>query len=206
MIRKLTFIAMLIVVNFGYSQSKFDQYSLEAGYGMAASGDPSISGFTHFDAGFRYMVDEYWGIKFDFGLDQFRTGSNPELGTDYKRFSVQGVYNLGRTLDLPNMTNGYINALAHGGLGYSSLKSINRNGVDNIGNVIIGITPQVYISDNFAFMMDASFILNFTQHYNFAGEYPDGSPTDNAFTGKMFNLSFGLTYYFGRNSSDVDWR
>ena len=206
MIRKLTFIAMLVVVNFGYSQSRFDQYSLEAGYGMAASGDPSISGFTHFDAGFRYMIDEYWGIKFDFGSDQFRTGSNPELGTDYKRFSFQGVYNLGRTLDLPNKTNGYMNVLAHGGLGYSTLKSVNLDGTDNIGSVIIGITPQVYISENFAFMIDASYILNFSQHFDFEGNYPDGTAHGNDFTGKILNVSFGITYYFGRNRGDVDWR
>ena len=206
MIRKLTFIAMLVVVNLGYSQSRFDQYSLEAGYGLAVSGDPGISGFTHFDAGFRYMVDEYWGIKFDFGFDKFRTGSNPELGTDYNRYSVQGVYNLGRTLDLSRSTNGYMNMLVHGGLGYSSLKSINLSGTDNIGHILVGVTPQLYISDSFALILDASYILNFSQHYDFEGKYPEGTPKGNDFTGKMLNLSFGVTYYFGNNRNSVDWR
>lgn len=204
--RKLTFIVLLVVVNFGYSQSRFDQYSLEAGYGLSAAGDPGISDFSHFEIGFRYMVDEYWGIKLDFGHDQFRAGSNPELGSDYNRFSVQGVYNLGRPLELSQRTNGYMNMLAHGGLGYSSLKSINLDGTDNIGHIIVGITPQVYISDNFAFMIDASYILNFSQHFDFEGNYPEGSPNNNDFTGKMFNISFGITYYFGRNRNSIDWR
>ncbi|OIQ21484.1 MAG: hypothetical protein BM557_04340 [Flavobacterium sp. MedPE-SWcel] len=205
MIKKLPLLLLLVSIC-ANAQRKFDQYSLEAGYGLGVSGDPGISQFSHFEIGFRYMLDESWGIKFDFGSDKFRTGSNPELGTDYNRYSFQVVHNLGRTIALPDYTNGYINMLAHAGLGYSSLKSINGQDADNIGNIIIGITPQYYLSDSFALTFDASYILNVTQHYNFDGTYPNGKPSGNAFTGTVINASFGITYYFGRNKNGSDWR
>lgn len=204
MIKKITLL-LLLTSSVAFSQRKFDQYSLEAAYGVGMSGAPGLTNFSHFDIGFRYMVDDYWGFKFDYGSDKFRTDTEPELGTDYKRYSVQGVYNLGRKVDIQGMTNGYVNMLAHGGLGYSSLNSITRNGTDNIGNVIIGITPQIYLSRDFALMIDVSTIFNFSQHFDFDGSYPSGTPTNNAFTGYILNASFGVTYYFGNNKNGPDW-
>ncbi|MEL1245375.1 hypothetical protein AAEO56_13960 [Flavobacterium sp. DGU11] len=185
-----------------------DQYSIEAGYGMGISGHPATVGFSHFEVGFRYMVDEFWGIKFDFGSDRFRMGDNPELGSDYKRYSFQGVHNLGRTLKIADKMGSNINLLAHGGLGYSSLKSVIRGGTDNIGSVIVGLTPQFRMSNSLAITLDASYILNFTQHYNFDGLHPPKGDNKglNSFTGHLFTASVGLTYYFGKNKSDADWR
>lgn len=199
------FILLLSVTS--WSQRAMDQYSIEAAYGLGVSGDPGITGFSHYEIGFRYMVDEYWGIKFDFGSDRFRTGNDPELGSDYKRYSVQAVYNLGRALDLTNTSAKNINLLAHGGLGYSSLTSQTEPGNDKIGNIIIGLTPQLYLNRSLALTLDTSFILNMTQHFNFDGIHPPkGDGPIKSFTGKMFNASVGLTYYFGRNKSDSDWR
>lgn len=208
MMKKLFSLLALILSLACWSQRAMDQYSIEAAYGLGVSGDPGITGFSHYEIGFRYMVDEYWGIKFDFGSDKFRTGDNPEIGSDYNRYSVQAVHNLGRTLGLTNSIKTPINLLAHGGLGYSSLKSQISGSTDKIGNVIIGLTPQLYINKSLALTVDASFILNFTQHLNFDGLHPqrnEGEPLK-SFTGKMFNASIGLTYYFGRNKSDSDWR
>lgn len=188
-------------------QKPHEQYSIEAAYGLGISDVPAITGFSHYEIGFRYMVDEYWGLKFDFGADRFRTGSDPELGSNYKRYSVQAVHNLGRTLNMGDKLSIPLNLLAHGGLGYSSLSSVTESGTDKIGNVIIGLTPQLYLSRSFALTIDTSYIINFTQHFRFDGIHPpkEGGPLK-SFTGKMFNASAGLTYYFGNNKSDSDWR
>ena len=197
----------LLISAMAFSQRANDQYSIEAGYGLSLSGQPSILGYSHFEVGFRYMVDDLWGLKFDYGSDKFRTNETPENGSDYSRFSVQGVHNLGRTLNFRDVTNNRLSLLAHGGLGYSSLKSVTLKGTDKIGNVIIGLTPQVRIVDNLALRADASVIFNFTQHFNFEGTYDDtGNGPKNAFTGNLFNFSLGLTYYFGKNGSNSDWR
>ncbi len=203
--KKVLTLSAILLSLCAYSQKAFDQYSLEAGYGMGVSGHPTTTGFSHYEIGFRYMVDQFWGLKFDFGSDRFRKDG---LGSDYKRYSVQGVHNLGRTLGLTNGPTKNINLLAHGGLGYSSLSSTTGDGVDKIGNVIIGVTPQLYISRSLALTLDTSFILNFTQHYNFDGLHPVRSEGAglSSFTGHVFTASVGLTYYFGRNRNDPDWR
>lgn len=185
------------------SAQKNDQYSIEAEYGFNSA--DGISGFSHAGGAFRYMINDFWGFKFDYGYDQFRTGSNPEIGTDSHRISVQGVYNLGRKLKFGEFSDGYFNTLLHGGMGYTALQSVQRGGTDNIGNVIVGITPQVWISQSFAVTIDASYIFNFTQHYDFDGNYPNGSPAGNSFTGNMFTLSAGVTFYFGKNKNRVDF-
>lgn len=189
----------------GYSQRASDQYSVEAGYGLAISGEPSMSEFTHFEGGFRYMADESWGLKFDFGYASFRPDTEAP-GTNYTRISAQGVNNLGRTLNIPALTNNSIGLLAHGGLGLSTLVNPEVSGSDKIGNVILGLTPQLQIAESLALKLDTSIIFNFTQHYNFDGNYPNEGGTLKSFTGRLFTASFGLTYYFGKNGSKSDWR
>lgn len=201
--KKFTLFILLLSIT-AFSQRKLDQYSIEADYGLSAGFNPSASGSAHFGVGFRYMLDESWGIKFDYAQDKFRTGT-PETGTDYTRYSVQGVHNLGRTLNMRDIANGSLNLLAHGGLGYSSLKSTEREGVDKIGNVIIGLSPQVKLINNLALQLDISYIINFTQHYNFDGTRANKGSAE-SITGTMLTFSAGLTFYFGKNGSDSDWR
>jgi len=204
---KVSFFALaLLISTIAWSQKSNDQYSLEAAYGFGASPDPGISDFGHYEFAFRYMVDEYWGIKFDFGSDRFRTGNDTEPGSDYKRYSVQGVYNLGRALNLTNRSVKTFNFLAHGGLGISTLNSPAIKGTDKIGNIIIGVTPQFHLSDSFALMADTSLALNFAQQNHFGGVRPSGNKSSDEFTGKLFTFSLGITYYFGRNKSNADWR
>ncbi len=205
--KKFVVVAALLLSYLSNAQNAEPQYSIEAMYGMNSATPPTIQGFSHFDIGARYMWDELWGVKVSYGHDKFDPSLPANGGTTYSRFSVEGVHNLGRTLMVPDYTNGYGNLLAHAGLGYSALTSNINDGVDNIGNVIVGLTPQIYITEQLTFNLDASFILNVTQHFNFDGTYPNNA--DNAqmsFNGKMFNLSAGFTFYLGKGRSDNDWR
>lgn len=203
--RKNFIVLLLLLSSTAFCQLHNDQYSLEAGYGFGISGSPTTTSLTNFNAAFRYMVDDYWGLKFDAGFSRFEVTDSPVTGTEYTRISAQGVHNLGRTLNLRGLTNNSIGLLAHGGLGYSALKSLVTEEKDNIGNVIIGITPQIRLLESLALHADLSYILNFTQHYNFAGLHPDTDKHE-AFTGHLTTFTLGLTYYFGRNGSSSDWK
>jgi hypothetical protein len=199
----------LLVVSVTHAQRDYDQFSIEADYGINAALNPSITGFNHFGIGIRYMLDENWGAKFDYANDRFDPSEGAGAGSDYNRFSLQGVHNLGRTLDLPYMTYDRVNLLAHAGIGYAALKSKSLAGIDNIGHVIVGVTPQLYISESLTLHLDASYVLNFTQHFNFDGNYPEepfNAGDRPAFNAGMFTASLGLTVYLGRNKSDSDWR
>lgn len=203
----------LFLISFGsFAQMRsYDQVSIEADYGFnGTTHHKTLTGINHFGVGFRYMVDEYWGVKFDYANDRFRLDADGDSkqGTNYNRFSLQAVHNLGRTLDIPWNTMDRLNLLVHAGVGYSAMKSLKNPGIDNMGHVIFGITPQVFLSESLAFHIDASYIVNFTQHFNFDGTYPTEAFTGDrpGFTAGMFTASAGLTIYLGRSKSNADWR
>jgi len=196
--------ALLVTTLSVFAQNTEGQYSLEGAYGIGQSGKPSLTG-SHYNFGVRYMFDEYWGIKADFGHDKYRTDLTPETGVNYTRISLQAVENLGRTLGVPDVTAGYINILAHGGIGYSHSKSTVSINDDNMANVIIGLTPQIYLFKNLALQFDASYVVNLSQHFDYDGYYRfKGAPK--SFTGSQLNASVGLILYLGKRESDFDWR
>jgi len=199
--KKITLLALLLSAVSFSQESSFSQYSLEADYGFNYSRNPELTGFTHFGLGMRYMINEYWGIKGDYGHDAFTSESIPETSATSHRFSLQAVYNIGRLLNFREFTGGTVNMLLHGGLGGTLIDSGERGGSDKAGNFIAGGTLQLYISDSFAIMGDVSGILNFSQQTGF-----DGLPAGDTFTGKMLTATIGVTYYFGRNRSTADWR
>lgn len=195
--RKIITLCMMALPFFAFSQNA-GQFSIEGGYGASIPVN-RFSDYSHFEVGFRYMVDETWGVKFDYGSDTFRKEDIPQYGSDYMRISVQAVHNLARTFNLKQHSDSRVNLLAHAGLGYSNMKSQRYNGTDNIGHVIIGITPQVKITNYLALYLDSSYIMNFSQNYDFNG-------SRNNETGKLLNISAGLVFYLGKNAGDVDWR
>lgn len=182
------------------TRNRFSQFSFEADYGLNYTRGPKQTSFKHSGIGFRYMANEYWGIKFDYAHDRIDDNGTPGTGSIVDRASVQAVYNIGRVLNLRDLTNGNVGLLLHSGVGYSRLNPFEDRKYDNIGNFIIGGTAQVYISPSFALRGDLSGILNFRQHYNF-----DSIPINDTYTGKMLNASIGITYYFGRNGNRSDW-
>ena len=195
----ITFLSLLLS-SAVFSQSNFTQFSLEAEYGLNYSRNPKQTELNHVGLGMRYMFDEYWGIKGDYGYDGFSSDESPETKLTSHRFSTQAVYNIGRLLNLREVTHGSINLLLHSGIGISLLDSDTATGLDKVGNFIAGGTLQVYISNSFTLTGDISGILNFSQNTRFDGL------RQKEFTGKMLNASIGLTYYLGKNKSTSDWR
>jgi hypothetical protein len=198
-------IALILMSVSAFAQKQEGQYSLEAAYGLGFSGKPALTDTGHYNFGIRYMFEPNWGVKVDFGHDKFRTDTTPENGVNYTRVSAQAVYNLGRSLDLPRVTGGYINALAHAGFGLSQFTSTQTPNKDNMGNLIIGITPQVYIFENMSVQLDFSYVTNVMQHFDYDGSYRHLSD-QKSFVGSQLNASIGIIYYLGKRHSDYDWR
>lgn len=200
----LLFAFLLSLNSFAQRRNTMEQFSLEAGYGLNMGISPRITDISHLEGAFRYMFDDYWGLKFDYAFDQFRVDGNSSLGTDYHRLSAQVVHNLGRTLNISPYSDTWFSVLAHGGLGYSALKSKSYSQVDSMGNIVLGLTPQIKITDNLALRFDGSYIMNIKQNYDLTGQQHD--LTGEHFVGSMLNLSVGLTVYLGRNQGNADWR
>lgn len=183
------------------NQNRFNQFSIEADYGLTHTRNPKQTSYKHVGFGVRYMMNEYWGVKIDYAHDRIDDNGSRGSGSLYDRGSIQAVYNVGRLLNMTYLTDGKVNLLLHSGVGYSRLDPYENRDYDNIGNFIIGGAAQLCINESFAITGDVSGILNFRQHINFNSE-----PIGDSYTGKMLTASIGLTYYIGRNKNRADWR
>lgn len=173
------------------------QYGIEVNYGLNGVFEPSINNFSHIGAGITYDFDESYGLKLDFASDKFRSNIlklNEETGVDITRISIQGTANVS-TLITRASSHDFFNLMAHGGAGYSFVKSSMGGGNDNLVNVIGGITPRFRITDGLYFAIDTSVVFNISQHYNFDGTlaYTD---VVNSFTGITYNVTGGIIYKF----------
>jgi OOP family OmpA-OmpF porin len=158
--------------------------------------------FFTVDLGTRYMFNNKFGLKLDFGYNKFENNDDSaEFESTYIRGDIQGVINLGRVLNFEDWTN-TIGLLAHGGGGVYQLKSDNGfEGEDWGANLIGGFTAQLKLSDNIVLTGDITGIANGFQNWNFDGM----TQTTNTVDGLILNGTLGLTFYLGSHEKHADW-
>src|SRR5690554_2247740 len=159
--------------------------------------------FWQASLGVRYMFNNYFGIRGEFGLANLQ-GGGAEFESNYYRGSLQGVVNLGNVLNFRDWTNTF-GLLAHAGAGYSVNtpdSPISFDSGDQMGHIILGISPQVRLGNRVALTTDLSFLAHAKQ-----GVTWDGTSQLNTrgFSGRMFNVSIGLNIYLGKNDVHADW-
>jgi OmpA-OmpF porin, OOP family len=190
--------------------SSYNQWSIELNGGVNKPTRAMTPGYYtaginpfHADLGVRYMFSPKFGLKLDFGYDQFKEkNDSPEFESRYLRSSLQGVVNLSRALNFETWTN-TIGLLVHGGFGASQISSKNGlDGEDYMANAILGLTGQIKLSDRVALTGDLTGIINAQQDFNFDGV---SGTTGGAFDGVLINASVGLTFYLGKNQKHADW-
>ena len=191
------------------SESGYNRWSIELNGGLNKYQRPATGGFYtstpspwNADFGVRYMFNNKFGLKLDAGYYSF-TGKDESLDFDTHlyRTDLQLVANVGRVLSFETWTN-RLGLLAHGGFGYAQLKSDNHDFTDKMGNFIVGLTPQLRLSNRVALTGDFSTLLTFSQDKAF-----DGMSDSNGrgFQGIVFQGSIGLTVYLGGNEKHADW-
>jgi OmpA-OmpF porin, OOP family len=188
----------------------YDRWSIEINGGFNKPTEAMTPGYStaninpfHADLGVRYMFNPKFGLKWDFGYDQFKERDNT-LPFDSKqiRTSLQGVINVGRALNFETWTN-TIGLLAHGGFGVSQLTSDSGfSGEDYMAHSIFGITGQVRLSNSVALTADLTGIYSGKQNHNFDGM---GEANHDTFNGPLLNASVGLTFYLGKHEKHADW-
>jgi OOP family OmpA-OmpF porin len=172
------------------------QRSFSSGY-FTSTPSPYVS-----DLGVRYMLNNKFGLKLDFGYNSFSGKNNSfDFDSKYYRLDLQGVANLGRIMNFENWTN-TIGLLGHAGFGIGQVNHKDLNVKDRVGNFIAGVTGQVRLSNRIALTGDFSTILNSTQDYTFDGAY---IAQNRGFSGLIFNGTVGLNVYLGKNTRHADW-
>tara|TARA_R110000823_G_scaffold277028_1_gene395583 strand:- start:37 stop:1338 length:1302 start_codon:yes stop_codon:yes gene_type:complete len=225
-----TTILTFALVTFGFTNAQdtdqatktdYNKWSVELNAGLNKpekpytigyfSSDPSKSfnfkGIEHIDLGVRYMFSTTFGAKVDLGYDimqnQSGTTSLP-FETKQYRIGLQGVVNMGRMLQFETFTERF-GLLLHGGLQLSQLApqtGVNKDKTEKNGGYILGLTPQIRISNKIVLTGDFSYLGNVRQHFAWDGNYSEES---NNLAGSLFNTSLGLTLYLGKNSKHADW-
>ena len=191
------------------NNNSFNKWSIDLGAGVNKPQRPFSNGYATNtlspwtgDLGVRYMLNNKFGLKADFGYNSFTAkGSSIDFDSKYYRVDLQAVANLGRIMNFETWTKTF-GLLGHAGFGYAQLRSDNFKKADEIGNFIAGLTGQIRLSDRIALTGDFSTILNATQDHTFDGAYVPGN---RGFSGLIFNGTVGLNVYLGKNAKHADW-
>ncbi len=191
------------------SNSRFNKWSIELDGGLTKPQRPFSSGYATNtpspwvgDFGVRYMFNNKFGLKADFGYNSFTAKNNSlDFDSKYYRVNLQAVANLGRIMNFETWTNTF-GLLGHAGFGYAQLRNDNFKGADEVGNFIAGVTGQIRLSNRVALTGDFSTILNASQDRTFDGASLEGN---RGFSGLIFNGTVGLNVYLGKNTKHADW-
>lgn len=188
---------------------RYNQFSVEAAYGFSLPvntvsdvSDDSYSSTSHFAFGVRYMFNQDWGIKGQLSIEQYR-GDIEDTGTNFGGLDLQAYYNLGNLFDLTYATDERMGLLVHSGFGVGTLKSLQVDIRERVGQITAGVSPRIRINDVANIMLDFSYTLNVRQHFNFDGTYAQAD-RDYA-TGSYFNASIGLVINLGSERRHADW-
>ena len=191
------------------SNNDYNKWSIELDGGFNKPQRPMGAGaYTEIvspyvvNLGARYMFNNKFGLKADFGYNSFQEESGSvDFDTKLYRVAVQGVINAGRVLNFEDWTK-TIGLLLHAGVGVAQLEDQNSAGKDKIGNFIGGVTGQIRLSDRFALTGDFTTIVTAKQDLNFDGSNFNGT---SGLQGILFTGTAGLTYYLGKNEKHADW-
>ncbi len=209
--------ALALGVN-AQEQDDFNKWSLEISGGFNKPMAPLTPGFLsptlnigHADLGVRYMFNEKFGAKLDFGFGSFSevSGESPSFTTNYNRVNLQGVANLGRIMNWETFTR-RVSLLGHFGAGYGQVRPQDfafNDFNDQVYNFIAGFTGQVKLTERIALTGDISTILNGRQTVTFDGFSAIG-PMDPGFygaNGTWWTGTLGLNFYLGSSAQHADW-
>jgi outer membrane protein OmpA-like peptidoglycan-associated protein len=192
------------------TEDGFNKWSVELAGGFNKYQRPATAGYSTtlispyvVDLGVRYMFNNKFGLKTDFGYNSFTNkDASKSFDTKYYRVDLQGVANLGRIMSFETWTKS-IGLLGHAGVGLSFLERKDPSyKKDRMGNFMAGLTGQIKLSDRIALTGDFTTILNAKQNLAF-----DGASTSSTrgFGGILFNGTAGITVYLGKDVKHADW-
>lgn len=130
--------------------------------------------------------------------------SNFSFESRQLRASAQMVLNVAQVAKFSKKTN-HLGLLVHGGFGLSSLNDDSYNignVIDNMAHVVVGITPQVKLTERLTIQLDYSVYGNMLQNKTFDLQ---SNVMGSGIKGIQSNLMLGLMLVLGDKSRHSDW-
>jgi len=210
--KKIILGALICCFTFSVNSQEYNKWSLDLGAGVTEIINPLSPGYKtgslslgQASLGVRYMFNEKFGLRLDVGYNEFKEGENSlPFKSNYYRTSLEGVVNAGNILKFSSWTDKF-NLLFHGGIGVSSLRTINpidTGSAETILNMIVGFTPQFKLSNRVSLFLDASAIFHDYQNFNFDGAK---NTNDREISASIFNTSIGVNISLGNHKQNADF-
>lgn len=206
----------LIVFAFGLlftssllAQENFNRWSIDAGFGVNKATEPYAPGFDQnqisdlaTEFGVRYMFNDKFGLRAEIGYADIQPSSGSlEFDSQFTRFGISGVANLGAIMNFREWTNRF-NLLGHGGIQYGRLNTDFNQNTDQVFGVSGGLTPQVRIIDWLALNFNLTAMVFDSADLTWDGT---GSGVIRGFDTTLFTATIGLSLYLGNAEKHADW-
>ncbi len=197
---------MVLVQTLTAQEKKYNQFSVEVNLGgtlplRPATVDKSeFVGLPQVGLGARYMLNRNFGLRGGYGYDRF---GDQTAGLSMHRLGLEAVVNLGNVVGFPHQWRKSIGLLVHSGIGAGTATPLQGGSVEHIGNFLVGLTPQIKLSNRFSLVGDLSFTTNFKQHYGYNGLSLQAGESGE--TGGMLSASIGIQIYLGKEYHHADW-
>ena len=162
----------------------------------------SFTSLNHYEVSLRRNFNPNKGVKVDFHLDDLNFTDN-SLETSMLHFSIQGTYNL---LAIKNKEiNQRFKLISHAGIGYAAMWNVNytagasklgvlNNGsIDEMFQMMVGLTPTIHLTRNLSLNADVTIMANALQDNGFDFKT---APLSGRF-GVYGVASIGVGYSFG---------
>jgi OOP family OmpA-OmpF porin len=201
---------------------EFNRHSLSFDIGgkdgirYAGMTSTKITQLNSYVLSYRYMFNNRFGIAPEIGWERFKD-LRDSIGTGhYMRFSVNTYYNLTDVLRF-NSFSSKLGMMAIAGAGYSigfnpsgvvslvdtnSISLSGGNRIDGMLHGYFGARVMYKITEKISIHSTIASVFNLRQNRTFDGQRKLGGA---GFTGKYYNLTFGASYYFGKEKQHADW-
>ena len=150
-----------------------------------------FAGFRNFMVVANYELSNVTGLRFTYGNHMFEDTNNSSMGITHHKLIAEGTFNV---LESINKISAPFEVMAHAGAGLSLGKSKLSSDIDKMSTLQIGLIPQYRITNNFSINLDATYVVNFKQHYFYDGG--SASMDNKQQNGGYIMLNVGLGYSF----------
>ncbi|MDO4229957.1 MAG: OmpA family protein [Capnocytophaga sp.] len=202
-------LASLVFIGVQAQEESYNKWSVDVNGGVNKPVTPmtfqystSTPSFWGANAGVRYMFNNKFGLRLGGGYDSFKEGNDSrEFKSNLWNVNLQGVANVGRVLSFEEWTSD-IGLLAHAGFGYGQLRSDVLSGADQVAFAVVGLTPQLRISNRVTLLVDGSVYFNAKQNRT----YDTYSVAERrGVQGVHLTGTIGLQIALGKHGKHADW-
>ena len=194
----LALVAGLFTAQAQVQQTSFlDKVKLEAGWGLNVPTGPTdgisasdYSGVASFYVGANYELDELWGVRGTYAYNKFENKNNSNFGSTHHKLMAEATYNILRSIQDKGQQP--FELFGHAGLGLTIGESELVSDTDMMGTFQVGLLPTYHVSDRVSIILDAAYVVNFSQDYGYHGG--PAKTNGKSATGSYFIANIGLAF------------